>query len=507
VNLIRVLNIEDTDVYKWAYNAIGPDMTDEKYLPNVRNFPKDNLKYIFLQNSKIQFMKEVCIQNPWESDYFAWIDFSISYVLRNQSSYKYLKSLSSCSFQKDTFLCVPGCWESPQPNAEELLNNICWRFCGGFCIGKRESILELYSLYLIYYGGFIKKYNKIVWEVNFWAYLETIPEVNWKPIWYKADHNDSIIKIPHCLYIESIESKIKKRTYYDYPVIESYQPMQVGYIQYQGKEYINTRYVNYWYLDSGHCKILNENGIICTTNVISQLDPDTLAPLSYDTMNEPDTIGLVSHSGRPYYGLEDIRMYVYKERLKFIATSRNYSTENKNRMIIGEHSPETNGYKLCRLIEPPEDTWCEKNWIPIVTKNGNEYFIYSWSDTEIRIGEIDYFMNKLNIVNTININIPEFLGVKGSTPFLEYNDNQMIGLVHFNEDCLPRRYYHMLVVLDKETIEPVKYSKPFYFQHLGIEFCTGFKIQNDDYYFWISKWDREPVMIQLHTSDFIFIDV
>jgi hypothetical protein len=34
----------------------------------------------------------------------------------------------------------------------------------------------------------------LVWEVNYWAWLEAEGYIS--PIWYLADHNDTIINIP-----------------------------------------------------------------------------------------------------------------------------------------------------------------------------------------------------------------------------------------------------------------------------------------------------------------------
>jgi hypothetical protein len=34
----------------------------------------------------------------------------------------------------------------------------------------------------------------MVWEVNVWSAM--VYDINWKPSWYKDDHNDSIIAIP-----------------------------------------------------------------------------------------------------------------------------------------------------------------------------------------------------------------------------------------------------------------------------------------------------------------------
>ena len=117
----------------------------------------------------------------------------------------------------------------------------------------------------------------------------------------------------------------------------------------------------------------------------------------------------------------------------------------------------------------------------------------------------------LNIVQSYPVVSPNFEKVRGSTTFVEVENNDLVGLVHFSEELSPRRYYHMLVSLCKETLRPVKYSRVFEFQHVGIEFCTGFCIDTGEegeetkrrYRFWISKWDREPKMVTIDASQIL----
>ena len=67
-------------------------------------------------------------------------------------------------------------------------------------------------------------------------------------------------------------------------------------------------------------------------------------------------------------------------------------------------------------------------------------------------------------------------------------------IIYFSEEKHPRHYFHILVLLDKE-FKPLKYSNNFYFNNLSIEFCIGFDQKDDDYYFWISNFDRDPELI------------
>ena len=88
--------------------------------------------------------------------------------------------------------------------------------------------------------------------------------------------------------------------------------------------------------------------------------------------------------------------------------------------------------------------------------------------------------------------------MKGSAPFVEISECELVGVIHFSEETKPRHYFHMLVVLDRETFKPIRYSEPFVFENIGIEFCIGFDVSTDSkYLFWISQFDREPALITM----------
>jgi hypothetical protein len=276
---------------------------------------------------------------------------------------------------------------------------------------------------------------------------------------------------------------------YEYPTIENFGPGSASYIYFKGEHLLNTRYINYHILKNGCYDIKEPTGRIISKNVFSKLN-ENLEPIHFIEMKE---INIRLPSNNCYiHGLEDIRLYSVGDTLKFIATNINYSPTGYNRMMIGEYDITDYTFKNCIIAKPPYETMCEKNWIPLL-KNGKEYFIYKWFPMEI---------GRLNTENELNIEIRHpirshwFHKVRGSTLFID-NGEQLVGLVHFSEETTPRRYYHILVSLDKDTFKPLKYSEIFCFQHLGIEFCIGFTIKNEEYVFWISQMDREPLTISI----------
>ena len=45
------------------------------------------------------------------------------------------------------------------------------------------------------------------------------------------------------------------------------------------------------------------------------------------------------------------------------------------------------------------------------------------------------------------------------------------------------------------------------FEAVGIEFCIGFDICGDTYRFWISRFDRDPVLYEVNTSIISLVNV
>jgi len=205
-------------------------------------------------------------------------------------------------------------------------------------------------------------------------------------------------------------------------------------------------------------------------------------------------------------GLEDIRLFVDNlGNLSFIATTVNYSPTGRNRMIIGKYDIEKHECRECKIVDPPGDSWCEKNWVPIQQKPdpflcNDVFFIYKFFPFEIGrlVNDETNERLKLEIVKSKKIPGAWFNKIRGSSVFIE-EPRGLIGIVHFSEEGSPRHYYHILMLLDRVTKEPLKYSEIFYFDKIGVEFCIGFTILEKDarYCFWISQEDRDAKMVSV----------
>ena len=191
IKLMPITNLEDTKTYK-IITEYSPS------LPAIRTEGHDTINFLILMNAKSEFVYNASLENPFNTEHFAWIDFSICHIINNIDYFTSQLQLFGYSKLKDNFLLFPCCW-SPKVSKDLIHNvsiNIHWRFCGGFFIGDKDSIKNMHELmieklpYFIVHTG-----NKIIaWEVNVWAWLEI--NHNWKIDYYNANHNDSMINIP-----------------------------------------------------------------------------------------------------------------------------------------------------------------------------------------------------------------------------------------------------------------------------------------------------------------------
>lgn len=164
-------------------------------LPSNRNINKDTYKYMILINSKAEYLYRATISNPFNTEHFVWIDFGIFHIIKHniEATQKKLYKIATTSYKIGS-LIIPGCWHKEYAVKYNLYNNINWRFCGGFLLGFKDEIHRFYNSYLNQLKIFLDKYQTLVWEVNFWLWLEL--EARITVDWYLADHNDSILDIP-----------------------------------------------------------------------------------------------------------------------------------------------------------------------------------------------------------------------------------------------------------------------------------------------------------------------
>ena len=173
----------------------------EVHLPSSRTAYKDTRAFLTMMNAKAELMHRAISFEPgqrthrhgWTAQHFAWIDFSLFHVIGDtEATIDYLAKRSKTEFPSNNCMLIPGCW-APGAHAGTLFDTINWRFCGGFFLASVDAILELNTLYRKHFRNIVVE-RGLTWEVNLWSLFED--EYGWKPQWYKADHNDSIVRVP-----------------------------------------------------------------------------------------------------------------------------------------------------------------------------------------------------------------------------------------------------------------------------------------------------------------------
>ena len=213
------LELADTAVYKMmTYN---PD------LPEERNKAHDTLNFLLLMNAKSEFIDRAIDLNPFHSTHFAWIDFNVAHVFKDPvGSTQYLKLLAKTRL-KPTCLAFPGCW-GPGVGLSYCTRSVSWRFCGGFFVGDTTSLRAFHNVSMRSFQHLYEMEGRVVWEVNIWALAEKYH--GFAPTWYKADHNDTIIRIPQSLfYVAASLTTIPSRANTLRPTLDSLLP-QVDHI-------------------------------------------------------------------------------------------------------------------------------------------------------------------------------------------------------------------------------------------------------------------------------------
>jgi glycosyltransferase involved in cell wall biosynthesis len=560
----KIIELEDTWTWKIAQQHQPLSM------PEQRDEKKDTYQYMILQNAKQEFIQQVMERFPIHNHY-AWIDFSIVHMFKHpQKSLEYLRVCygpreiprNKPDEQTPQFF-MPGCWGQRwfEPDLDSVMKRIHWRFCGSFFIASAHSMQNFIRLYRHCFPLFLKEHRQMIWEVNFWAWLEvtnqillekfpTTPEIKpWKPTWYSSDHNDTIFRAPYWPFaaqslINYVDTRVELLKLADNLPPEKRQQDDQEWIGSSSFVHssihgplLNTRVMNYWLYPNGYYRFIDPKHILRTRNLLSKLDEHG-QPLQTFAIEEDFDQSILKHHKPDTFsqGLEDIRLWrkpssadTTEESLRFIATNINYTPNGRGRMMTGQlHiSLDENTQEIIPIyrnaigIEPPTDTYTEKNWIPLIlpeTSDTEDHFIYQWSPfqlgniqcpslpkTDEKGGESeeDAPRAQLKIHTTLESHNPFlFERMRGSSPFVPFPDKlaleEWLGVVHFSDEDHPRKYSHLLISLDKQG-KPVRYSAPFTFCKIGVEFCVGFHTfeqENETLLrFWISRHDRDTTIV------------
>lgn len=266
--------------------------------------------------------------------------------------------------------------------------------------------------------------------------------------------------------------------------------MNPSIINYNNRLLVNLRNVNYvlYHAEYGvneHpwgplCYLHTEkHSILATNNILCELDNN----FHISNYSIVDTSKLDVKPLWQFVGLEDARLAIWYNKLYLIGVRRDTTTNGEGRMELSEIVIEDNKAKEIdrqRMPAPPPNTsYCEKNWMPVIDKPYN--FVKWTNSTELAEYDIDskttktVFTKPFIQLNTVDL--------RGGSQVIPYN-NYYLALTHevnlFRTELGKKNatYRHRFVLWDQD-FNLLRVSPRFDFMCGQIEFACGMTEFND----------------------------
>ena len=251
-------------------------------------------------------------------------------------------------------------------------------------------------------------------------------------------------------FTNSIEYKIDNETH----IFNSSSPCILK--TNDGKFIMNMRYVNYK-LDNGRYVEWSKN--IMTLNKYAELDNDY--NIVYEKLFDFDFM----LDNANIKGVEDIRLFYDDNKLMYNGVK---NINDEICMVFGEYDINKSMLEYCHVPSTFTNNQCEKNWVYL-----NDYIVYSWNPLTL------CKINDGKLICSIKKETPEiFKYFRGSTGGYLFNSEYWI-LVHMVSYEMPRHYYHIFVVFN-DAMELIKYSIPFSFEGICIEYALGLIVDENN---------------------------
>jgi len=279
-------------------------------------------------------------------------------------------------------------------------------------------------------------------------------------------------------------------------------------INYNGKILVNLRVLNYILYHSE--TNLNEHPYgpmlylhpesdqtLTTYNIFCELDDD----LSIKAYSQIDSSDLDVEPLWEFIGLEDGRIVSWDDKLFLCGVRRDTTTNGVGRMELSELFAEANTIKEVSRVRipapPPDESYCEKNWMPIVDK---PYHFVKWTNPT----EVVKFDPKTKTTETMILGEYQDLDsfdLRGGSQVLRIGDHY-IALLHetylyrSEADRKDGTYYHRFILWD-ENFKIVKLSERFNFLGAKVEFSCGMCKKHEDFLITFGFQDNASFLLKV----------
>ena len=321
------------------------------------------------------------------------------------------------------------------------------------------------------------------------------------PDWVKDQGYRNIL-----FYTEHLPST-SKTIQADLPMVEgtekrTYNPMNPSIVKIEDGYHLICRAVNYTQTGAKHFHTPDPTGMFRTKNYLIHYDKN------FNVLSQNEIIeDLKREKFNAFWveGLEDCRILDLNGNTWFTCTTFDTNPSGAIQIslakLVNDRVPNHQAIKLEKLVplQGPDPHRCEKNWLPFV-KDGQIYAIYNASPFTIFQPNVDTGECFTVLEHESEHDFSRF---RGSAAPIEF-DRGYLMLVH-EVVMLPdhtRVYLHRFVYLnDQFKIELV--SKPFTFNHQGVEFCLSMTIDHtgQNLIMPIGIEDRQALLLTVDLKD------
>lgn len=216
-----------------------------------------------------------------------------------------------------------------------------------------------------------------------------------------------------------------------------------------------------------------------TVNYIGELDEN----LELKWVSAIDTSKLDVKPIWTFIGLEDGRLAKWNDKIYLIGVRRDTTDNGEGRMEFSElEIKDTSVKEVSRTrIEPPNWSYCEKNWMPVLDLANT---FVKWCDpTEVVQADLETKQSTQIAYTAHSHRHPRDL--RGGTQVIRVGEYRF-AITHevdlWNNEAGQKdaHYYHRAIMWNDKW-EVVKLGKVFKFMDGQIEFCTGIAELGDDF--------------------------
>lgn len=323
-----------------------------------------------------------------------------------------------------------------------------------------------------------------------------------------------------------------------------YNPCNPSIIKIDDGYLVNIRFVNF---DQEKAIKYDSNEIdnqIRTRNILVKYDKD-FNMISQNEIIDKSWKSKLDKSKVYVHGMEDILLFKRNDGIYFTFTSLDiepYNTPMQNIAKLPDY-PVDGYYEITdiKLFESPKGkSVVEKNWLPISYNINNNKYTSIGTSTSTSTGTynkslyantIIYHHEPLTLITydisdsslrkitpkitkeTTNDNI-DYSRFRGSAPPIKLPDESLfdtgwLSIIHevIFDDNNARTYIHKFVHYDKDFNSIEDTSLPFYFDHLGIEFCRSMCYSHDEknsrLILSVGIEDKEPKLYSIDINDIV----